>query len=118
MKKFYYRSKLKMEPRFNNKFSTVYYKQDTKQKVLLKCYVLGVRDIIQDSIEENNNLSEWMEPLQEFRRTGKQSNYSAYQIINDLVIQLEANKDSTESMISRWNKVFTDTQYQIMLIKE
>jgi len=90
----------------------------TKQYTALKDFVQGFRKKIDEDIAEYNNRDQWVEPLPEFRRTGKASNYSRLDIVNDLNNQLQSKKDPTVSMIKRWNKLFNETKYDVAIEEE
>jgi len=117
MKKFKYTRTLEMTPRGNNKYFTTYYKMNPQQYTALKDFVKGFREEIDEDIALYNNRDDWTVPLPEFKRTGKASNYSRLDIVNDLNNQLQADKDCTKAMLGRWNKLFDNSPYDVILIQ-
>lgn len=119
-----YRSTHKMEPREGLNYSTTYIKQSPAQRKQLVSHCRQVLEEISDCIEGNEELQQWIkEPLVGFPRKNM-SNRSLTDIISDMIQECtgkRANgtpKDFALAPIERWNKIFGDTDYAIILEKE
>ena len=111
----------KMEPREGLKYSTTYIKQTPGQREILVKHVRRVLEEISDAIEGNEELEEFIkQPLPGFPRKNN-SNRSLTDIISDMIHECtgkRANgtpKDFALAPIERWNKLFKDTEYEIVL---
>lgn len=113
----------KMEPREGLKYSTTYIKQTLAQRQLLVQHVRQVLEEIADAIEGNEELQEFVRlPLNGFPRI-QQPNRSIQDIIADMIQECQGRrangtpKDFALAPIERWNKIFGDTEYAIVLEK-
>ena len=116
-----YTSTHKMEPREGLTYSTTYIKQTLAQRQQLVQHCRQVLEEIADCIEGNAELQQWIrEPLVGFPRK-MASNRSLTDIIADIMQECtgkRANgqpKDFALAPIERWNKLFADTDYAIVL---
>ena len=119
-----YISTHKMEPRAGLKYSTTYIKQTPAQRSLLVQHCRRVLEEIADAIEGNEELQQWItEPLVGFPRQNA-SNRSLTDIIADIMQECTGkrangmSKDFALAPIERWNKLFGDTEYAIVLEQE
>ena len=113
----------KMEPREGLKYSTTYVKQTLDQRDTLVKHIKTVLEEISDAIEGNEELEEFIkQPLPGFPRTNN-SNRSLQDIIADMVQECTGKrqngspKDFALAPIERWNRIFGDTDYAIILEK-
>lgn len=111
----------KMEPREGLKYSTTYIKQTPGQRESLVKHIRTVLEEISDCIEGNEELEEFIrQPLPGFPRVNN-TNRSIQDIIADMITECtgkRANgkpKDFALAPIERWNKIFGDTDYAIVL---
>lgn len=113
----------KMEPREGLKYSTTYIKQTPGQRQALVNHIKQVLEEISDCIEGDQDLEEFIrQPLPGFPRVNN-ANRSLTDIIADMIQECtgkRANgqpKDFALAPIERWNKIFGDTDYAIVLEK-
>jgi hypothetical protein len=110
-----------MEPREGLSYATTYLKQTPEQRKQLVSHIRMVLEEISDAIEGNEELQNWVSwPLVGFPR--KQApNRSLTDIIADMIAECNGKrangqpKDFAMAPIERWNKVFGDTDYSIVL---
>ena len=114
-----YKSTKVLEPRDGNDFATTYYQQTHQQRQESLEHIQGVVEAITEVCTRDHDLRDWIqEPLKRFRRVTNKPNYSLLDIVTDLALQLEAGKDIPSGMIGRWNKLFKDTPWDILLEEE
>lgn len=114
----------KMEPREGLKYATTYLKQTPAQRQELVKHVRMVLVEISDAIEGNEELQAWVtHPLTGFPRQ-QQLNRCLTDIIADMINECNGKrsngmpKDFAMAPIERWNKLFGDTDYAIVLEKQ
>lgn len=122
-KQIYYTRQLRMEPRADTTYSTVYVKQTKQQRKQLTEHIVACIDELALAVETNISWEAVLEkPLQGFKTT-KGINRSSLDIIQDLVQEsrgLKRNgdlKDYALAPIERWNRLFAHTDYEIDLVK-
>lgn len=102
MPEFKYTSKQEMTPRFGQKFATTYYRFTGAERLRLHRHM---RKLLEDffwSIDDQTMRA----PLRGFPRQGRQPNYSAYDILEDLYDYVVADsKDVPSGMLGRWNRL-------------
>jgi hypothetical protein len=102
-----------MEPRPGRTYATIYYQQTLDQRNELLDHVRSViGDIMRAAQADPEDLTMLQQPLPGFRRT-HQANYSAVDIMNDMLTQLEAGRDITQGLLGRWNRLFGSTPAEI-----
>jgi len=106
-----------MAPRPGVKFATRYYKQSSHEYTRLSEFVETTYETIVEAAHSQGLMEELEEPLEGFRRTGKQANYSILQILDDLYQQLQLGRDAPEAMIARWNRALP-LQFAIELVED
>ncbi len=118
-----YTSTHKMEPREGLNYSTTYIKQTRAQRDQLVQHCRRVLTEIADAIEGDEELEAWVQqPLPGFPRKN-QPNRSLSDIIADMMQESQGvrsngdPKDFALAPIERWNKLFGDTEYAVVLIK-
>jgi len=116
-----YISTHKMEPREGLSYATTYLKQTPAQRQELVKHVRQVLVEISDCIEGNEELQAWVSwPLVGFPRKN-QLNRSITDIISDMINECNGKrsngtpKDFAMAPIERWNRLFGDTDYAIVL---
>ena len=116
-----YTSTHKMEPREGLSYSTTYVKQTRAQRDQLVEHCRRVLTEIADAIEGDELLQSWVqEPLVGFPRKNL-PNRSVSDIIADMITESQGKrsngipKDFALAPIERWNKLFGDTDYAIVL---
>ena len=116
-----YVSTHKMEPREGLNYSTTYVKQTRAQRDQLVQHCRQVLTEIADAIEGDELLQAWVqEPLTGFPRKNL-PNRSLSDIIADMITESQGKrsngmpKDFALAPIERWNKLFGDTDYAIVL---
>jgi hypothetical protein len=113
-----------MEPREGLNYSTTYVKQTPEQRKQLVNHCRYVLEQIADAVEGNDELMNWVTwPMNGFPRKGL-PNRSISDIIADMIQESQGRrsngqpKDFALAPIERWNKVFKDTPYEIILEPE
>lgn len=116
-----YVSTHKMEPREGLNYSTTYVKQTRAQRDQLVQHCRQVLTEIADAIEGDELLQAWVqEPLTGFPRKNL-PNRSLSDIIADMITESQGKrsngmpKDFALAPIERWNKLFGDTDYAVVL---
>lgn len=111
---FGYYSIKKMSPRPGARFATDYYKQTAAERTRLQQHVDWVREEIVTAALHTDQVPDLEVPLTGFPRTGNAPNYSAFDVMTDMVEQLEAGRDLPSGMLGRWQRLFqTEPDYQI-----
>jgi hypothetical protein len=94
-----------MEARDGKKFATVYIKLARGETAKMHEFVKAIaQEVLEECIRQDDYPV--CNPLKAFPRTMGRENYSALDIMQDLLNQLEAGKDVPQAMINRWNKLF------------
>lgn len=105
---FKYKTIRKMQPRDGVKYATEYYKQTPREYTRLDEHVRQTMETVVQAADRDNMLEELNEPLQGFPRTGRRPNYSALDIMQDMLDQLNHQKDVPSGILGRWNRLFED----------
>lgn len=97
----------KMEPRPGVKYATEYTRLSKAERRRLRRFVEGIyEETLQAALTHNDYAL--LEPLRGFPRTHGQANYSAADVMQDMMDQLDANKDVPSGMLGRWNRLFDE----------
>jgi hypothetical protein len=111
----------KLLPREGVNYSTSYVKQTLEQRKELCKHIKSCVSEIAEVIEQDDDWSEFIrQPLKGFKTT-KYTNRSVLDIIQDMVNEAKGKqlnnlpKDFALAPIERWNKLFKDTPYEIVL---
>lgn len=120
MKVFKYKEKKRLEPRPGTSYATVFVKFNSEQRLQLKEHLLSCAKEVERAITGNPELEQQLvEPLKDFRhdsRHGDKKYYDMEEIITDAVGRLlDDDKDISEAMIGRWNKLFQGTEWEFGL---
>lgn len=115
MPEFQYTSKKTMEPRPGVKYSTDYYKQPIAEYKLTTRHIQHVAKEIFRVCGYDTSLALWCStPLKAFPKTvGK---YSVNDIVTDMLEQVIKERDIPSGMLSRWNRLFHDTEWDIVMV--
>ena len=117
MSEFQYTSIKKMEPKPGVKYATDYYKQTNSEYSLLKAHVANVAREIMRVCDYDLVLNDWIySPLKRFPKT--KGKYSVMDIVTDMIDQVVKNKDIPSGMLGRWNRLFEDTEWDIVMTTE
>jgi len=109
MTQFVYEQLKRMNPRDGVKFSTEYYQMTARQHQTLLDHVIRVAQEVYQHAEATGQVAVLQEPLAGFPRksTGKR-NYTAEDVITDLLGYLSAGNDAPSGMIGRWRRLFAE----------
>jgi hypothetical protein len=108
MAKFKYKSIKKMLPKDGVKYSTEYYKQSPAEYTRTDEHIRSVMEQVITTADRNGILDELELPMPGFPRTNKQPNYSAMDVMRDMLDQINKEKDIPSGMLGRWNRLFGD----------
>ena len=108
MANFKYKTIRQMQPRAGVKYATEYYKQTPKEYTRLDEHVRSVMETVVKAADATNMLDELERPLKGFPRTNRKPDYSAMDIMQDMLDQLEHQKDVPSGILGRWNRLFAD----------
>ena len=96
-----------MDPRPGVKYATVYNRITASTRRRMRKELLEITDEIVDECERQSDFP-IIYPLQGFPRTEGRENYTAAEIMSDILNQLKDGKDIPDAMVYRWNKLFQD----------
>jgi len=109
MTQFVYEQLKRMTPREGVKFSTEYYQMTARQHQALLDHVIRVAKQIYQHAEATGQVGVLQEPLAGFpRRSTGRRNYTAEEVIADLLGYLSAGNDAPSGMIGRWRRLFAE----------
>lgn len=121
--RFNYRSSIIMEPRPGTSYSTVYYRQEPEHREQLAEYIKLCIEQIVRALSADNDAADWATtPLKGFKRIGK-PNRSPSDILEEMLDEVDGKrrngtpKDFAKAPIDRWNKLFSNTDYTIEMVK-
>lgn len=119
MAKFGYTTINRMEPRPGRRYATEYYKQSRQERLRLQEYIERTIQMVGETALEDPVMAEGLfEPIPEHRRQDHAGHYTAYDIMKDIIDQIDAGKDVPRSMVNRWNKIFTEAGRGIDMVPE
>ena len=113
MAKFKYHTLKKMDERDGNKFSTTYYQQTLKQKAEVYKHCRDIAETL--STMTDTDTITWLNSELKGNRRKDGTCYTPQDIICDMVLQLEADKDIASGLLGRWNKIWAGTDAEIEL---
>lgn len=118
MAQFYYTRKLEMTPRPGVKYATVYIKQSATDYRELRSWLIQIGESIVAACQLDPTLAEWFQrPMPEFRRSVKGEYYSPQDLLIDMIHQMSLERDLSQAMIDRWNRLCEGTPWQIEFAK-
>jgi len=106
MAEFRYKSIRHMTPRSGMKYATDYYKQSKTEYSRLDEHVRQVMEQVVRRFDAEGLIEELEQPLAGFPRTQKQPNYTALDVMTDMLRQLNSEKDVPSGILGRWNRLF------------
>jgi hypothetical protein len=119
MPTFEYQRRLEMKPRPGLKYSTTYIKQRPQQYQRTRAWFHQTGETIVDICGVDPSLSEWfVTPMPDFRRSVKGEYYSPADLLTDILEQMALEKDLTQAMVDRWNRLTQGTPWQIHFASE
>lgn len=125
MARIFYRSIHKMEPRPGVKYATEYLVQNFRDRKRLTRHIANVlQDIALLEHDRPGFIKEMEQPLKSFPKSTKGQYYSAWEIVEDMYKEATGRKrdgtpkDFAMAPIGRWNKLFKDTDREIVLEEE
>ena len=99
-----YRQIKTMTPRDGVKYATEYYKQSPGEYSKLYEHV---KTTIVEVVRAGNTYGiDLTVPLKGFSRTGGKPNYSALDVLQDMLHQMDMERDVPSGMLGRWNRLF------------
>lgn len=114
MATFFYHKKLELAPRPGTKYSTVYIKQSRTEHERLRQWLIEIGTQIITVCDMDPQLEEWFStPLMDFRKSRKGEYYTAQDLLTDMIEQLTLGRDLPESMLNRWNRLCSNTAWEI-----
>ena len=114
MPQFHYHERVTMTPRPGRPYATVYIRQRPASYRAVREWLVGVAQAWVDAADQDPQMAQWMtQPLPEFKRTGGQAAYSPQDILEDMLRQVALERDLTEAMTGRWNRLTQGTPWQI-----
>ena len=119
MAKFGYLNRRQMDPRPGVRYATEYYRQSAVERARCQQHI---EQVIQQvgtlALTTDENLQAISEPMPGFPRSRGQPNYSALDVMRDLILQLDSGRDIPSGMLGRWNRLFAGTGLDLDLILE
>lgn len=119
MAKFGYRSRRKMDPRPGRTYATEYYKQGRQERARTQAFVERViQQVGERALETPGGVETLMRPMKGFQRRETKGAYSAFDVLTDMLQQLESGKDIPSGILGRWNRLFEGTGQEIEMMPE
>ena len=107
MPTFIKQSTRQMDPRPGVRYATQYTRVSKSERRKLRRFVEEIFEETLTAALANNDYA-LLEPLKGFPRTGGRANYSAAEVMKDMVDQLESGKDVASGILGRWNRLFEE----------
>lgn len=121
--RFNYRSTIIMDPRPGTNYSTIYYRQEPQDREELAEYIKQCIEQIVRCLMADDDASQWAKtPMKGYKRIGK-PNRSPSDILEEMLDEVDGKrrngtpKDFAKAPIDRWNKLFSNTDYTIEMVK-
>lgn len=119
MAKFGYLNRREMEPRPGRNYATIYYRQSASERRRTQRHIeQTIQDLADRAGETPDGLEALTDPLPGFRRRESQGNYSAVDVMSDLLTQMQSGRDIASGLVGRWNRLFAGTGREIDLVPE
>jgi len=117
MPTFTYRSIRELEPRPGVKYATRYIKQTPQEYDRTRAWLISTAEQMIELADRDPQLAEWMcRPQTDFRRAQRGQYYSVQDLITDLVNQVALQRDLTQAMIDRWNRLCSGTPWEMSFV--
>lgn len=111
-----YRQIKHMTPREGVRYATDYYKQSPGE--YSKLYEHVKQTIVQVVATAQANGIDLTDPLPGFPRTSRKPNYSAMDILQDMLTQMDHEKDIPSGILGRWNRLFEANEDMQIIMEE
>jgi len=98
----------KMTPRPGVTYSTDYFQQSQRDYDKTAQWLIARIEELVTAAERLNDTSVLEQPLKGFKKTTSNDNYSAMDIMMDLLQQYRTGKDWPSGMVGRWNRLFDE----------
>lgn len=98
----------KMTPRPGVTFSTEYYQQTQRDYDATAQWLITKIESIVQAAEKANDMKVLEQPLKGFKKTTSKDNYTAMEIMMDLLQQYKLGRDWPSGMVGRWNRLFDE----------
>jgi len=119
MAEFKYKTVKHMQPRPGVKYATDYYKQSRTEYTRLDEHIRSVMEQVITAARDQGLIVDLELPLPGFPRTNRQPNYSALDIMTDMLDQFDHERDLPSGMLGRWNRLFeANPAFQIDLVED
>lgn len=122
MARIFYKTIHKMDPRPGVKYATEYLVQEFRDRKRLTRHVASVlQDIAILEHDRPGFIKEMETPLKDFPKSTRGEYYSAWEIVEDMYNEATGRKrdgtpkDFAMAPIGRWNRLFKDTEREIVL---
>ena len=117
MPKFQYKQLRKMDPKPGRKFATTYYLQSQAEYNRLREHVYGIHAQLMALVDSELEVYRWWTTQDKsFPKSTKGQYYTPKEIVEDMYDQLKKQKDVPSGILGRWQKLFADTPYDIVMI--
>lgn len=117
MPRFHYQRRHQLEPRPGRSYSTTYIKQTEQQYQELRDWLVSVAEQCVAVCDQDRGWQQWFhQPLKAFRRSRPGDYYTPEQLLTDMIQQMALGRDLSQAMIDRWNRLCSDTPWQIELV--
>ena len=114
MAQFKYKTIRQMQPRAGVKYATEYYKQTPAEYTRLYEHVKKTISTVLLELDSIGQAHELEVPLKGFPRTNRKPNYTAFDVMNDMLEQLDMQRDVPSGILGRWQRLFEDMpEFQI-----
>ena len=119
MPEFGYLTRRDMEPRPGRTYATQYYLQSRRERRRCQEFVeRTIQDIGTAALEDAAATEALMEPLRRFPRENRRSDYTALDIMTDMLTQLQSGKDIPSGILGRWNRLMASAGRDIRMVPE
>ena len=119
MPKFGYESIRKMEPRPGRNYATEYYKQSRAERARTEQHInLTIQRVGEKALENPGMEQLLVEPMRGFQRRETKGEYTAVDVMGDLLEQINCGKDIPSGMLGRWNRLFEGSGCEIDMVPE
>ena len=116
MTQFKYKNIKQMTPREGVKYATDYYKQTPAE--YSKLYEHVKQTIVEVVRAADTSAIDLEQPLKGFPRTSQRPNYSAMDIMEDMLKQMELERDVPSGILGRWNRLFEANEDMQIIMEE
>ena len=117
MPEFHYTTRKQLDPRPGTNFATTYYKQTQREYSRLREHIYRTAAEIMAVCDSDLDYYRWATtPIRSYKKSVKGEYYTPMEIVTDMVDQFAHQKDVPSGILGRWQKLFADTPYDIVMI--